>query len=113
MKRLESLADALAFANKYYEPESRSYELRNPGLLSENGNGHRQFSCHRAGYASLMDALKKRCDSSPTMDLKQLLELFEIRMQKQQQEALDFLSRCLNTTAVKLDMKLRYFLENE
>lgn len=95
--------------NHYGEPESESYALRNPGLLLGEV-GKRVFSCHRAGYAALLDRVEKHCKSNPDEQLKVLLEHFGIKMKIQQENALDFMARCANST-LTMETKLVWFIE--
>lgn len=116
-KRLEAICDAVAMYHHYAEPESEAYELRNPGLLladTKNGNasaGKRVFSCHRAGYAALLDRVQKHCESHPEERITALLETFNIKMKTQQQNTLDFMARCANSNALKMETSLRWFTE--
>lgn len=109
MKRFEAFCDAVAHVNGYFEPESKAYELRNPGLISDS-SGHRLFTCHRAGYAALLDRVQKNCSAHPDASLGWLLDSFGVKMKMQQDNALDFLARCSNG-APKLDTPLRWFLD--
>ena len=117
MKRIESFCDAVASYHDYWSPESQSYELRNPGMISSESQkphtpeGKRIFSCHRAGYAALMDVVQKRCASHPQQNIKALLEYFGIKMPLQQEHAIDFISRCANSNAISLKTSLSWFLE--
>ena len=116
MKRLEALCDAIAFANHYTEPESEAYEIRNPGMLAgdaknpRTAGGKRIFSCHRAGYAALLDVAQKRCMASPDQQLAALLEQLNIRMRIQQEQAIDFMARCANST-LTFETPLQWFIE--
>lgn len=109
MKRLESFCDALAQYHHYWNPESEAYELRNPGML-QGPDGKRRFSCHRAGYASLLDKVTKLCYANMDKPVSMMLESFGIKMKMQQDNALDFIARCANST-LNRDTKLRWFTE--
>ena len=110
MKRLEAICDAVAACNHYWEPESESYEIRNPGMLPDDA-GKRVFSCHRAGYAALLDRVQKYCVAHPDADVLALLSHFGIRMKKQQEEAVDFMARCASSNALTLSTSLHWFVE--
>jgi hypothetical protein len=107
LKRFEAFCDSLAFVNGYFEPESKAYELRNPGLIGDSG-GHRVFNCHRAGYAALLDRVQKECKSHPNASLFWLLDSFGVKTKMQQERALDFLSRC-SDSVLKLETPLSWF----
>src|SRR5258708_4861469 len=109
MKRLEAICDAVAHLNNYHEPESEAFELRNPGLLI-GPDGKRKYSCHRAGYASFIDLVRKNCKEHPDASVAWLLDSLGIKMKLQQENALDFASRCANST-LKLETPLKWFME--
>lgn len=139
MKRLEALCDAIAYANHYMEPESEAYEIRNPGMLAcivhkkhatfschrerDDGSeikqrhehrpdGKRIYRCHRAGYAALCDKAEKYCAANPTTEISRLLEAFGIQMSIQQEQTLDFMARCANST-LTLKTPLQWFIAHE
>ncbi len=109
-RKLEAICDAVAAYHHYSEPESEAYGLRNPGLLLGD-NGKRVFSCHRAGYAALLDRVQKHCRMYPDEKLPLLLEHFGIKMRAQQENALDFMGRCANAT-LGPTTNLKWFLED-
>jgi len=117
MKRLECICDAVASYHNYWEPESPAYALRNPGMLhGESKNqrtpeGKRVFSCHRAGYQALMDVVQKKCTAHPEETLQFLFESLGIVMKLQQERALDFLTRCMNSNVPTLRTNLKFFIE--
>ena len=111
MKRLEAICDAIAMHNHYAEPESEAYSLRNPGmLLAEDASGRREFNCHRAGYAALLHRVTIYASSNPAAHLDKLLCARGITMRMKQMEAVDFMSRCVNT-ALTLETPLQWFIE--
>lgn len=109
MKRLEAICDAVAAYHNYNSPESEAYELRNPGLLM-GPDGKRRYSCHRAGYASFVDLVRKYCIAHPTENLGSLLGTLGIKMKLQQDNALDFMARCANST-LTIETPLAWFME--
>src|SRR6266700_5347576 len=111
MKRLEAIADAVALYHHYWEPESEAYELRNPGMLIGE-EGKRKFSCHRAGYASFLDRIKKHCAAHPEETIVSLLDSLGIKMKLQQKQTIDFMSRCANST-LGTEIRLQWFIEEE
>jgi hypothetical protein len=118
MKKLEVICDAIAQYHHYGDPESEAYELRNPGLLQgemknpRTQSGKRIFSCHRAGYAALLDVVQKYCAAHKEAKVQVLLEQFGIKMKMQQENAVDFMARCANSNALKLETSLSWFLDD-
>jgi hypothetical protein len=108
VKRLEAICDAVARYHDYWEPESEAYGLRNPGLL-QCDMGKRVFSCHRAGYAALIDKVHKYCSMNQDATVVSLLDFIGIKMKMQQEQAIDFASRCANST-LKANTNLKWFL---
>lgn len=100
----------MAQYHHYADPESEAYELRNPGLLL-GPDGKRRYSCHRAGYASFIDLVRKHCIAHPNQDLASLLDSLGIKMKLQQENALDFMARCANSNALNLETSLHWFIE--
>lgn len=100
--------------NHYYEPESEAYSIRNPGLLlsdpKNRAMGIRIFSCHRGGYASLLDVVKKNCLSAPNENIGLLLARLNVAPGIQQEHAIDFMARCANS-ALNLRTTLGWFNE--
>lgn len=110
MKRLEAICDAVAMYHNYGDPESDAYAIRNPGMLLGDV-GRRVFSCHRAGYAALLDRVQKHCAAHPDASIAWLLDSFGIKMRTQQENMVDFMSRCANSNALKLETRLNWFIE--
>ncbi len=114
MKRLESICDSVAMVNHYYEPESESYSIRNPGLLlsdpKNRAMGIRVFNCHRGGYAALLDVVKKQCIVAPDENVGALLIRLGMDSRIQQEHAIDFMARCANS-ALTLRTTLSWFNE--
>ncbi len=70
VKRIEALADGIAYLNGMHNPSSDAYQLRNPGLihaysyrhLSEVDNkGRRIFTSIIGGYRCLINDLTLKC----------------------------------------------------
>jgi hypothetical protein len=111
VKRLEAICDAVAACNNYFDPDSEAYELRNP-LLLIGTEGKRRFSCHKAGYASGMDRVSKYCLAHPEDSLNSLLEYCGVKLKLQQERAIDFISRCVNSNGLSMETRLDWFLEH-
>lgn len=108
-RRIEAICDTIAFANGYKEPESRAYELRNPGLLKDPMNGQtRKYSSHWAGYRSLFEYVQKYCREHPEIRVGAMLSTFHVEKFKQD-DAIDFMSRCTNCTVTE-QTNLSWFL---
>lgn len=107
--RLEAIADSIAQVHGYHEPESESYSLRNPGLLPGE-IGKRKFTCHKAGYTALLFRVEEYCKANPEARLEVLLKSFGVEMKLQQENAIDFMSRCVNST-LRIETPLSFFLE--
>jgi hypothetical protein len=73
IKRIEALADGIAFLNRMHDPESDAYQLRNPALahaysyrhLGEVDNkGRRIFTSLIGGYRFLIQDLEWKCSGN-------------------------------------------------
>lgn len=130
-KKLEAIADAISRVNQYLEPESDSYGLRNPGLLTKppikgpspvetsyvrertyDEQGRRIFNSHRAGYQALLDALEKRCLYLEEKPFKKLLSQYGISYSRQVGEAVDFVQRSLSNLSVTAETPVSFFLKD-
>lgn len=130
IKRIEALADGIAYLNKAHEPNSDAFQLRNPGLvraysyrhLGEVDNkGRRIFTSLIGGYRFLIQDLTWKCEGntrakghngrlSPVSDLTDLLKSFNI--DEEQVFALaEFLTVALKDDTLNGRTKLSYFLE--
>jgi hypothetical protein len=117
MKKLESIADALALLNEYHDPESEAYKLRNPGMLRAKmilgvqDDTVRTFTCHQAGYKALTDALKKQCERYKEKTLQDGLAHHGHGNEFAVKQAVEFIRRT-GAKEVNANTKLEYFLEN-
>ncbi len=130
IKRIEALADGIAYLNKAHEPNSDAFQLRNPGLvraysyrhLGEVDNkGRRIFTSIIGGYRFLVQDLTWKCAGetrakgysgrlSPTSDLTDLLKSFNIA-EEQVFALAEFLTVALKDDTINGRTKLSYFLE--
>jgi len=98
VKRLEALADCIAFLNDFHNPASLSYRLRNPGLVKvysfnklnqSDADGYRIFTSLIGGFRYLYCDLEWKCSGQtrakgengrlkPTSTLKDLLKSFKL-----------------------------------
>lgn len=133
IKRIEALADAIAYLNKAHEPSSDAFQLRNPGLvraysyrhLGEVDNkGRRIFSSLIGGYRFLVQDLTWKCSGqtrakgfsgklSNLSNLNDLLKSFNLGNLEDGHifEILDFLNQALPGTAINSETNLQFFLE--
>jgi hypothetical protein len=123
MIRIEALADALTRQNKY-EPDSHSYQTRNPGLLRAHaskyvtdGDGVRVFNSFLDGYQALLYDLQVKCSGQsrtrlkPNSTLDDLLMAYGYRKTAVEQ-VVRFLRRALRDDSITHETPLSYFLPN-
>src|SRR5260370_1179839 len=134
VKRIEALADAIGFLNDVQNPESRAYQLRNPGLcraysfkqLKEvDKDGYRIFTSLIGGYRFLVQDLEWKCSGQtrakgesgklkPTSSLTDLLKSFRLSDIGNLMTAVDFLNRALMPEeAITATTELKFFIEGE
>jgi hypothetical protein len=133
IKRIEALADAIAFLNKAHEPNSDAYQLRNPGLaraysyrhLGEVDNkGRRIFTSLIGGYRFLIQDLEWKCSGqtrakgfsgklSNLSNLNDLLKSFNLGNIEDGHifSLLDFLGSALPGASIDANTNLQFFLE--
>lgn len=133
IKRIEALADAIAFLNNAHDPKSDAYQLRNPGLaraysyrhLGEVDNkGRRIFTSLIGGYRFLIQDLTWKCSGqtrakgfsgklSNLSTLNDLLKSFNLGNLEDGHifAVLDFLNSALPGTAINSETNLQFFLE--
>lgn len=88
LNKLESLADAIAFFNRAYDPQSEAYKARNPGLLpaisprhAKTKTNRRQFLAYTDGYQALLFDLKLKCSDKTKARFKDGPHTLESLMQ--------------------------------
>ena len=118
-KKIEALADSIAFVNQFHVPESKAYSLRNPGLLKAgsidkmaqaNDENLRIFSSHIGGYKALVDSLAFKCQRFKLVSLSELYTAYGVKTGKLF-EALDFLQRALQDDSIEHVTPAGFFLE--
>ncbi|MGH7745619.1 MAG: hypothetical protein ACREQ5_12635 [Candidatus Dormibacteria bacterium] len=132
VKRIEGLADCIAFLNDFHNPESISYRLRNPGLCrahsfkqlnSVDDEGRRIFTSAIGGYRFLLCDLEWKISGrtrakgesgrlKPTSPLSDLLKSFRLSAIDKQMQAVTFLNLALDTDKIQITTELQYFVEN-
>lgn len=132
VKRIEALADCVGFLNDVGNPESDSYQLRNPGLCRAHSFKHfgntddkqrRIFTSFIGGYRFLVQDLTWKCNGEtrakgdngklkPTSSLAELLKSFNLSGLDKLMQGVTFLNLALNTEEITAETELKYFLEN-
>ena len=137
VKRLEALVDCIGYLNDFHNPESDSYQLRNPGLCrahsfkqlnSVDDQGRRIFTSAIGGYRFLAQDLTWKCEGTtrakgehgrlkPTSSLVDLLKAFKLNSLDKQMQAVAFLNMALKTLGtteeVTSETELKFFLEGD
>lgn len=133
VRRVEALADCIAFLNDFHNPESKSYQLRNPGkcrahsfkhLNATDEEGYRIFTSLIGGYRFLVQDLTWKVSGEsrakgengklkPTSKLSDLLQAFRLNTIDKQMQAVTFLNLALDTNEVNIETQLQFFLEGE
>lgn len=133
IKRIEALADAIAFLNNAHDPTSLAYQLRNPGLFrvysfkhlaSSDNMGRRIFTSWIGGYRFLVQDLTWKCEGStrakggsgklkPTSNLTDLLTAFKLNTEESFFILVDFLTKALNDATISIETEISYFLRND
>ena len=126
MSRLEALLDSIASLKGWSNPDSISYQSRNPLLVKSfsrpgknliSDDGTRVFNSALAGLrANLFDLEIKvkgesRAGIKPDDLLENILRVYGVTELGGQQAALKFLKRALKTQDIKLTTPLKWFLE--
>jgi hypothetical protein len=133
IKRIEALADGIAYLNKAHEPNSDAFQLRNPGLvraysyrhLGEVDNkGRRIFTSIIGGYRFLIQDLEWKCSGqtrakgftgklSGLSTLNDLLKSFNLGSLNDGHifALLDFLNSALPGAEIDAQTNLKFFLE--
>lgn len=124
MHKLEALLDAVASLNGFSNPDSYSYQIRNPLLIRSfsvpgkheiDENGVRIFPTLLAGYrACLFDLEKKisgtsRAGIAETDTILNLLRVLRISEKLGQQQVIKFMRRALKSQDISLDTSLSFF----
>jgi hypothetical protein len=134
-KRLEALAQGIAYLNKAHEPNSDAFHLCNPGLvraysyrhLGEVDNkGRRIFPSIIGGIRFLVQDLTWKCEGNtrakgytsklgPTSNLNDLLKSFNLDKMEDGFifSLLDFLNQALPGAEIDAKTNLKFFLEDK
>jgi hypothetical protein len=133
IKRVEALADGIAYLNKMHDPTSDAYQLRNPSLaraysyrhLGEVDNkGRRIFSSLIGGYRFLIQDLTWKCSGntrakgysgklSASNTLNDLLKSYNLDSIDEGNIfiLLEFLNKALPGVDINAKTQLSFFLE--
>jgi len=124
MNKLESLLDAIANLKGWSNPDSVTYEIRNPlhiksfarpGKHEVDGEGRRIFTSWLAGYkACLFDLdIKIKGESRAGIregdKLSNLLKVYGISERLGQQQVVKYLKRALRDDSLTTETPLSYF----
>ena len=135
IKKIEALADGIAFLNRMHDPASDAYQLRNPALakaysyrhLGEVDNkGRRIFTSFIGGYRFLVQDLEWKCSGetrakgyngklASTNTLSDLLKSFNLDSMEDGNIfiLLEFLNKALPGEEIDAQTQLRFFLEEK
>lgn len=131
IKKIEALADCIGFLNDAHNPESRAFQLRNPGmsrvysfnkLNQSTDDGYRIFTSIIGGLRFLHQDLIWKCGGQtrakgehgklkPTSTLADLLRSFKLADLSNLIQAVAFLNTALQTDEITEKTELQYFLE--
>jgi hypothetical protein len=132
VKKIEALADCIAFLNDAHNPDSRAYQLRNPGMCrafsfkqlnNTTDDGYRIFTSIIGGTRFLHQDLSWKCSGQtrakgehgklkPSSNLTDLLKSFKLSDMGSLMTAVDFLNRALQPDEpITAETKLEFFLE--
>src|SRR5579863_7444853 len=126
VKRIEALADAIAFLNKTHDPNSDAYQLRNPGMFrvysfkhlnSSDNLGRRIFTSMIGGYRFLIQDLTWKCEGStrakgavgklkPTSTLSDLMLSFKLGTEENLFILVDFLVNALGDESISTETEI-------
>jgi hypothetical protein len=124
--RIEALFDAVASTKGWNNPDSISYQLRNPLMVKSfskpgkneiTSEGYRIFSTQLAGIrAGLFDLTlkvtgKSRAGIKPDDKLENALRVYGITELGGQQAVVKYLKRALKTQDIKTTTPLKWFTE--
>jgi hypothetical protein len=135
IKRIEALADGIAYLNKMHDPSSDAYQLRNPALakaysfkhLGEVDNkGRRIFTSFIGGYRFLIQDLEWKCSGqtrakgysgklNPMSNLNDLLKSFNLDNMEDGNifALLNFLNEALPQDPITSETPLSFFTEDK
>jgi hypothetical protein len=128
MKKIEALLDAIGRLNGCMDPESDSYRLRNPLMLTSfakigkhecDEQGRRIFSSFLNGYKSATYDLnlkitgKSRAGIIPTDTVENLLRVYGLKSTVAADNVVSFVRRALRDPDFCKQTPLSYFIEDE
>lgn len=124
MKKIEALADAIAYYCAAHDPTSIAFRNRNPGLLmaispkhSRDEHGYRVFASFVDGYRALLFDLQVKCSGrsnaklTPESTLTDLLNAMKHRKGMADSVA-SYLRKALEDESISAETPLAYFLES-
>lgn len=126
VQRIEALHDAISSLNGFSNPDSVSYQIRNPLLVksfskpgknSITEDGTRIFTSSLAGIRACLFDLEikakgqSRAGLKPDDLLENILRVYGIKELGGQQQVVKFLRRALKNQEIKLTTPLNWFVE--
>jgi|SRR5208282_1444065 len=133
IRRIEALAQGIAYLNKAHESKSDAFQLNNPGLVKAysyrhlgeiDNKGRRIFTSIIGGLRFLVQDLTWKCEGNtrakgytgklgPTSNLNDLLKSFNLDKMEDGHifELLDYLSSALPGAGIDAKTNLQFFLE--
>lgn len=132
IKRIEALADAIAFLNNAHDPRSDAYQLRNPGMFrvysfkhlnSSDEKGRRIFTSLIGGYRFLVQDLQWKCSGETrakgndgklksTSNLSDLLVAFKLNTEENVFALVDYLGQALHDDSINSQTEIGFFLKD-
>jgi hypothetical protein len=124
--RLEGLLDAIASLKSWGNPDSVSYQIRNPLLIQSfsrpgkneiDDEGRRVFSSSLAGIRAGLFDLQLKCSGESRAGLKKedlldnLLRVYGLTEKLGQEQVVKFLRRALKDQSINRTTPLSWFLE--
>ena len=128
VSRLEALHDAVASLRGWGNPDSKSYQLRNPlmvqsfsrpGKNSIDEDGYRVFDTELAGIRACLFDLELKVSGKSRAGIKaddlleNVLRVYGVTERLGMQQIVKYLKRALKTQDISVTTPLKWFLEEE
>jgi hypothetical protein len=134
IRKIEAVVDAVAYINRFHEPDSAAYQLKNPLLARAYSfkhiehtdvEGRRIFSSLVGGYRFAVQDITWKMEGQsrakgldgnklkPESTLRDLLLSLRHGREEDLFTCVDYIVRALKDDSISLDTPLAYFLEND